>query len=231
LAHAIASKSPSLLILTARSTTKAHAVAKKLEDDYPSVDVRVLQLDLSSQRSVRQAATELDNLTQTIDVLINNAGVMGLSERTLSQDGVEMQFATNYLGHFLFTNLLMGKMVASAAQRPAGQTRIVNITSAGHVLTPVRFSDYNYEGKAVPPEEQPDVVIAAKMGMPDLDPRSGYLPLFAYAQSNTANMLFTVQLADSLQEKGICSFSAAPGGMALPLYRILHSSKVDSAAE
>jgi len=49
------------------------------------------------------------------------------------------------------------------------------------------------------------------MGMADVNPQSGYLPLLAYAQSNTANMLFTVQLAESLREKGICSFSAAPG--------------------
>ena len=82
---------------------------------------------------------QLDGMTERIDILINNAGVMGLSDRTLSEDGVEMQFATNYLGHFLFTNLLMGKMVSSATHGPRGQTRIVNITSAGHVLAPVRF--------------------------------------------------------------------------------------------
>jgi NAD(P)-dependent dehydrogenase (short-subunit alcohol dehydrogenase family) len=156
---------------------------------------------------------QLDGITERIDILINNAGVMGLSDRTLSENDVEMQFATHYLGHFLYTNLLMGKMVSSAARGPRGRTRIVNITSAGHVLAPVRFSDYNYEGRPVPPEEHPDVTIAAKTGMADVDPQSGYLPLFAYAQSNTANMLFTVQLAESLQEKGICSFSAAPGGL------------------
>ncbi len=153
---------------------------------------------------------------------------MGLSDRTLSEDGVEMQSATNYLGHFLFTNLLMGKMVSSAAH---GQTRIVNITSAGHVLAPIRFSDYNYEGRSVPPEEQPDVTIAAKMGMADVNPQSGYLPLFAYAQSNTGNMLFTVQLAESLREKGICSFSAAPGGMFVPSGYVMQSSPADSTQQ
>jgi NAD(P)-dependent dehydrogenase (short-subunit alcohol dehydrogenase family) len=76
--------------------------------------------------------------------------------------GVEIQFAANYLGHFLLMNLLMKKMVSSAAHGPHGQTHIINITTAGHVLTPVRFSDYSYDGKPVPPEEQPDVTIAAK---------------------------------------------------------------------
>jgi NAD(P)-dependent dehydrogenase (short-subunit alcohol dehydrogenase family) len=171
---------------------------------------------------------QLDRMTERIDILINNAGVMGLSERILSEEGVEMQFATNYLGHFLFTNLLMGKMVSSAAHGPRGQTRIVNITSAGHVLAPVRFSDYNYEGRPVPPEEQPDVTIAANMGMADVNPQSGYLPLFAYTQSNTANMLFTVQLAESLRERGICSFSAAPGGMFVPSGYAMQFSTADS---
>jgi NAD(P)-dependent dehydrogenase (short-subunit alcohol dehydrogenase family) len=170
-------------------------------------------------------------MTERIDILVNNAGVMGLPGRTLSEDGVEMQFATNYLGHFLLTNLLVGKMVSSAAHGPHGQTRIVNITSAGHVLTPVRFSDYNYDGRPVPPEEQPDVTIAAKMGMADVSPQSGYLPLFAYAQSNTANMLFTAQLAESLREKGICSFSAAPSGMFVPSGCVMQSSLADSTQQ
>ena len=191
-------------------------MSKQLRAACPSVNVEVVELDLSSLQSVRQAATQLDGMTERIDILINNAGVMGLPDRTLSDHGVEIQFATNYLGHFLLTNLLMEKMISSATHGPHGQTRIINITSAGHVLTPVRFSDYNYDGAPVPPEEQPDVTIAAQMGMADVSPQSGYLPLFAYAQSNTANMLFTVRLAESLREKGICSFSAAPGGMSVP---------------
>lgn len=205
-----------MLILTARSPTKAQTVSKQLRAAYPSVNVEAVELDLSSLQSVRQAATQLDGMTERIDILINNAGVMGLPDRTLSEGSVEIQFATDYLGHFLLTNLLMGKMVSSAAHGPHGQTRIINITSAGHVLTLVRFSDYNYDGRPVPPEEQPDVTIAVKMGMAGVSSQSGYLPLLAYAQSNTANMLFTVQLAESLQEKGICSFSATPGGMFVP---------------
>jgi NAD(P)-dependent dehydrogenase (short-subunit alcohol dehydrogenase family) len=70
--------------------------------------------------------------------------------------------------------------------------------------------------------------IAAKMGMADVNPQSGYLPLLAYAQSNTANMLFTVQLAESLRGKGICSFSAAPGGMFAPPGYVMQSSPADS---
>jgi len=106
-------RTPSLLILTARSPTKAQTMSKQLKVACPSVNVKVVELDLSSLQSIRQAAMQLDGMTERIDILINNAGVMGLSDRTLSEDGVEMQFATNYLGHFLFTNLLMGKMVSS----------------------------------------------------------------------------------------------------------------------
>lgn len=97
MARAIASKGPSLLVLIARSTSKAEAVSKQLGVDFLSVKKRVLSLDLSSQKSVRQAATELENITKAVDVLINNAGVMAVSERTLSKDGEDIQFATNYV--------------------------------------------------------------------------------------------------------------------------------------
>jgi NAD(P)-dependent dehydrogenase (short-subunit alcohol dehydrogenase family) len=128
-------------------------MSKQLKVTCPSVNVKVVELDLSPLQSIRQAAMQLDGMTERIDILINNAGVMGLSDRTLSEDGVEMQFATNYLG-----------MVSSAAHGPHSQTSIVNITSAGHVLAPVRFSDYNYKSRSVPPEEQPDVYDCGQNG-------------------------------------------------------------------
>lgn len=102
MARAIASKGPSLLVLTAGSTGKAEAASKQVGIDFPSVKTRVLFLDLPSQKNVGQAATELENMTKAVDVPINNAGVMAVSERTLSEDREEIQSATNYLEHFLF---------------------------------------------------------------------------------------------------------------------------------
>ena len=65
-------------------------MSKELGVACPSVNVKVAELDLSSLQFIRQAAMQLDGMTERIDILINNAGVMGLSDRTLSEDGVEM---------------------------------------------------------------------------------------------------------------------------------------------
>lgn len=137
---------------------------------------------------------------------------MAASERTLLEDGEEIQFAINYLGHFLFTNLIMDKLLVSANQSPQSGPRIVNLTSAGHVLTPLRFNDHSFKGVPIPYEEQPDTAIASRMGMPELDPQGGYHPMIAYCHSNTANMLFTTEFAKNLKKKGVYSFTSAPGG-------------------
>jgi NAD(P)-dependent dehydrogenase (short-subunit alcohol dehydrogenase family) len=146
-------------------------------------------------------------------VLINNAGVMVLTPQTTAE-GLELQFGTNHIGHFLFTHLLLDQLKNAAAvkSRPAGSTRIINVTSAGHRLSPIRFHDYNVEGKEVPPEEQPPPGIAAvysKAGQ-----YNGWL---AYGQSKTANILFSVYLSQKLRDKGIVSFAAHPG-CASPTY-------------
>ncbi|KAG0648566.1 Retinol dehydrogenase 12 [Hyphodiscus hymeniophilus] len=208
---ALATQSPSMLILTARSAEKAEAVARKLKAEHPSVKYQVLTLDLSVQKSIREAAAKVLTWTKQVDVLINNAGVMAIPERTLSEDGIEMHFATNFLGHFLFTNLLIHAM-------PSGG-RIVNITSAGYKVTPIRFSDYNFDGKPVPPSEQPLYDVAAELGMPGLEKSQGYVPFLAYMHSNTANMLFTIGLAGKLKARGVRSFSAAPGVVITELQR------------
>lgn len=65
--------------------------------------------------------------------------VMALGDYGLSVDGIEMQFASNHVGHFLFTNLLMDKIFA------AGKSgRIINVSSGGHVCSGVRFTDWNF---------------------------------------------------------------------------------------
>lgn len=100
MARAIASKGPSLLVITARSTGKAEAVFKQLRVDFPSTEIQVFSLDPSSQKSAREAATELGDRTESVDVLINNTGVMAVSEITLSEDGEELQFAPPTWGTF-----------------------------------------------------------------------------------------------------------------------------------
>lgn len=78
-----------------------------------------------------------------IDVLLNNAAIMATPWAT-NPDGIEMQFATNHLGHFLFTNLIMPRILRAAEKGEKGFPRIVNVSSRGHQASEVRWDDYNF---------------------------------------------------------------------------------------
>lgn len=204
LVQALAVEAPSLLILTGRDVTKVEAVAKALSSTHPHLQTRVLKLDLSSLVSVRTAAAEVNAYPeQSIDILINNAGIMNVPERTLSPDGFEMHLATNYLGVFLFTNSIMNKLTNGVG------ARIVNVSSNGYIFSPFRFSDYNFEGKPIPENEHPPKALCETYGLPW---GLGYLPTVAYGQSKTAIMLYSVQLAKLLANKNVTTVNVHPGG-------------------
>jgi len=133
-----------------------------------------------------------------MSVLFNNAGI-NISERRLT-DGVELQFATNHLGPFLLTNLLLASI--NARER----VRVVNTSSEAHRISPVRFSDVGQTpGAKVEIEDLP------RRGMPEGILRSDgrYEPSVAYGQSKTANVLFAV----GLNNRGVKSFAVMPGSM------------------
>lgn len=141
----IAKAQPAVLILAARSLDKAQATADAIKAAHPNIDVRKVRLDLSSFAAVREAAATINSWEDIphIDVLVNNAGIMG-TEFKLTVDGYEQQFASNHLGHFLFTNLIMNKLLASKAPR------VVSISSEAHRLSPIRWSDYNFSVRFSP---------------------------------------------------------------------------------
>ncbi|KAL2014225.1 hypothetical protein VTN00DRAFT_1750 [Thermoascus crustaceus] len=145
------------------------------------------------------AATVVGYAEPTIDIVINNAGVMNIPKRTLSPAGVELHLATNHLGHFLFVNLTKAKLSGA---------RIVNLTSNGHALSPIRFSDYNFDKMEIPEEEQPARAACEAFGVPW---GVGYLPPIAYGQSKTANILHAIELSKRFKSEGIAAFSVNPG--------------------
>ncbi|KAK2033013.1 short-chain dehydrogenase/ reductase [Colletotrichum zoysiae] len=181
-AEKTAAGAPALLILAGRNGGKVQQTVDAISSAYPNVKARALELDLASLRSVRKAAETVNGWEDVpnIDVLVNNAGIMATPwEKT--EDGFEMQFGTNHLGPFLFTNLLIGKVMAAAAPR------IVMVSSDGHRLGHIRWTDYNFnDGKH-------------------------YNQWHAYGQSKTANCLMAVSLAEKLGGKGLLSFSLHPG--------------------
>lgn len=140
----IAPYKPALVILTGRSMANLEKCQTDLRSKYPDLRTRLLRLELSDLGQIREAAQALNgwNDVPTIDVLLNNAGVAGSGEKKMIH-GFEQQFITNHLGHFLFTNLILKKVVKAAETR--GEARIVNVSSRGHLFSPVHFDDINLE--------------------------------------------------------------------------------------
>src|SRR5882724_6606406 len=93
------------VVLAVRNVEKGEEAARRIEQRNPGASVAVQELDLTSLDSIRAAADELRSKHDSIDLLINNAGVMFTPKET-TKDGFELQFGTNHLGHFAFTNLL-----------------------------------------------------------------------------------------------------------------------------
>ena len=113
------------LILGCRDLKKGQAVAAEISRQTPSAKVTVMQVDTSSQESIREFAREVRKKIRRLDVLINNAaGNRGLLGTGKSIDSIEITFATNVLGYFLLTQELLGLLQASA---PA---RILNVASS-----------------------------------------------------------------------------------------------------
>jgi NAD(P)-dependent dehydrogenase (short-subunit alcohol dehydrogenase family) len=224
-AQALASQSPRRLILCGRSQAKLQECLESLRAVYPLVDCRSLILDLSSQKSARRAASEVLGWEDipAIDIVINNAGIMSIPELTLSEDGVELQLATNHVGHFLFTNLIMSKIIAATKNAPAGAGRIVNISSMANLVSPLRASDINWEKPAtqLPENEKPNFAMM-KMASLVVDEDMSYIPMGAYGQSKTANVLYSVALNKRLYKKhGLLSIALHPGEMRSELHRTL----------
>jgi NAD(P)-dependent dehydrogenase (short-subunit alcohol dehydrogenase family) len=140
-ARAIALRSPKLIILAGRSASKVQAAQDSLKKAAPETPTRQLILDLSSLAKVRVAASEVNSWRDvpTIDVVINNAGIMA-QPFELTEDGIESQFGANHIGHFLLTQLLMAKILASG-----NGARVVNLSSNGHKQGGVRWNDWNFD--------------------------------------------------------------------------------------
>jgi NAD(P)-dependent dehydrogenase (short-subunit alcohol dehydrogenase family) len=138
-ATCLAAGSPSLIILAGRSLPKIQPVIDRIHSIHPEVKTKFISIDLSNQSSVREAASIINASVEKIDVLINNAAIMACPfGKTV--DGIETQFGTNHIGHFLLTNLIMPKILAAGHG-----ARIVNVSSLAHRMVDVRLEDWNFE--------------------------------------------------------------------------------------
>jgi NAD(P)-dependent dehydrogenase (short-subunit alcohol dehydrogenase family) len=130
------------VVLAVRNLDKGNEAADRIKSTSPNADVSVQQLDLTSLDSVRKTADELRAAYPSIDLLINNAGVMYVPTRETTKDGFEMQFGTNHLGHFALTGQLLDNIL------PVEGSRVVTISSVGHrILARIHFDDLQLERK------------------------------------------------------------------------------------
>lgn len=139
IARALAPHMPAILILASRSKEKIMKVVNRIQFS-SETKVQVLELDLASLASVRAAAEKILDWTTSVDAIMETAGVMAVPDFTKTEDGVEMQFAVNHLGHFLLTNLIMPRLLAS---QTGG--RVVPFTSAGHKQAVLNLEDVNFK--------------------------------------------------------------------------------------
>ena len=165
--------------LAVRNTSCGDRVAGEIRDSTGNEGVGVGTLDLSDLSSVFAFVRAWAG---PLHILVNNAGVMAVPELTMSPSGHEMQFASNHLGHFA---LAVGLHRALAA---ADGARIVSVSSAGHLRSPVVFDDIDYAFR-------------------------DYDPFGAYGQSKTANVLFAVEATRRWADDGITANSLMPGAI------------------
>ncbi|GLT31197.1 hypothetical protein SLA2020_059490 [Shorea laevis] len=167
------------VIMGVRNMSAGSDVKEAIVKEIPSAKVDVMELDLSSFESVRKFASEYNSLGLSLNLLINNAGFFGTPFK-FSKDNIELHFATNHLGHFLLTNLLLDKMKKTACESKR-EGRIVNVSSEAHHLFQysegIRFDRINDQ--------------------------SGYSRFTAYGQSKLANVLHANELARRLKEEGV----------------------------
>ncbi len=122
------------VVIACRNVAKGEQAVAQIHAAVPQADVHVRELDLAELRSVRSFAERFSREHESLDLLINNAGVMA-PPRRLTVDGFESQFGTNHLGHFALTGLVLARLLAAPAPR------VVTVSSGAHRIGTIKFDD------------------------------------------------------------------------------------------
>ncbi|KAL6248028.1 hypothetical protein RBB50_005376 [Rhinocladiella similis] len=129
---------PKEIWLAARNLEKAKVAVEDVKQEVPGAKIKVLEMDLSSLQSVKDAAERVLSESERLDILMLNAGIMAAPPGT-TRDGYEIQWATNHLGHALLARLLVPILERTEKREGdggCGDVRIVSLSSHGHVYGP-----------------------------------------------------------------------------------------------
>ncbi|XP_059187980.1 dehydrogenase/reductase SDR family member 13-like [Centropristis striata] len=179
------------VILACRNKDKAEAAAFDIRRETGNNQVVFMQLDLASFKSVRRFAETFLKTEPRLDILINNAGVLGPGR---TEDGFGMAFGVNHLGHFLLTNLLLERL------QQCGSSRVVTVSGLLH-----RFGSIDFP------------LLASKKDL--VSDQSTWHNFQAYCNSKLCNVLFTRELANRLEGSSVTCYSLHPGVISTELCR------------
>ena len=184
------------VVFACRDEQRATAAMRDVESRVEGAVLEFIELDLAALDSVREFATTFRSRHDTLDLLINNAGVMWVPFET-TEDGFELHMAANHFGHFLLTSLLIDLMPDDSA------SRVVALSSLAHAggAKRIRFDDLNWQRAGA----------------------AGYKKHDAYAQTKLACLMFAFELNRRLSDAGsnVLSIAAHPGVSPTELVRQL----------
>lgn len=183
------------VIMACRSIERGSLALEEVKQKSQSDNVDLMQVDLSSQKSIHSFAEAFINKYPRLDVLINNAANFdhSLKKATLTSDGIETIFATNHVGIFLLTHLLLDVLKNSSP------SRIINVASKGLMVYPfldIEFDNLNGERK--------------------------FDTQHAYYHSKLAQVMFTYEMADQLKKSGVTVNCVRVTNVAIPDERLGH---------
>lgn len=187
LVEALAARGATVVLAT-RSEARTRPVLNELKSRFPAARLQWVHLDVSDLGAVRRVAQSFLATKQPIDVLVNNAGIAGT--RRLSADGYDITYATNHIGPFLLTNLLLPRLKESP------QGRVVNVASNAHFMA--KELDWSVLERRTEPK------------------RSAFRD---YAVTKLMNVLHAKELARRLAGSRVTTYSLHPGAVASNIWR------------
>ncbi len=177
------------VFIACRSSSNGLEAVKAIQSESGTNDVESLVLDLGDFKSIRDCAAEFLARNLPLHLLLNNAGLAG--QRGFTKSGFELAFGVNHVGHFLFTKLLLDRLITSA---PA---RIVTVASRAHIRT----SGIDWDACQ--------------------KPTKSLLGLKEYSNSKLANVLFSAELSRRLRGTNVSTYSLHPGVVASDIWRAI----------
>jgi len=183
------------VVMACRSEERGGQALDEVRHATESSKVSVMQVDMSSQKSIRHFVSDFNERYQQLDVLIHNAANFDHTQKkpVFTSDGLETVFATNHLGPFLMTQSLLGVLKASAP------SRVITVASKGLISYP--FLDIEFD----------NLISERRFNLQH-----------AYYHSKQAQVMFTFDLAERLRGTGVSVHCVRVGNVAIPNERLAH---------